>query len=272
MQGDYKKQQFHNGNNNSFFLDCSHSLKKEYKMKKILFISSLCLITSSTQADIGLGIDVKSSEYKGVDSIANLHLEYQGEKLNINKDSIAYTLKENDRVRFEVLGVAEQRGYEENFSNTLKGMDDRDASLNLGGRITGKTKYGELSFSTTTDISNRHNGQEADLRFGQNPYQTHWTGKRELNIGMLAGVKWQSDDVVDYYYGVKNSETTAERAAYEGKSAITPYLGLQANVNFTKNLSLKAEAVYKSLPSKITDSPIVDDNNIELSTRLTYWF
>jgi outer membrane scaffolding protein for murein synthesis (MipA/OmpV family) len=236
-------------------------------------ILTLLLISPVSQADIGLGLGIKGSEYKGVDGIANIQLEYRGEKFNIADETLSYSLTENDQFRFDIIAKAEARGYESDFADELTGMDDRDASLDLGGKIATKTRFGELSLAATTDISNNHKGQEADLRFGPKPFQSHWNGKRELSVGALAGAKWQSDEVIDYYYGVKTNEVTNDRAAYTGKSAITPYVGVQADVNLTEHLSLKAQALYKDLPKEITDSPIVDsDQELQLQTTVTYWF
>ena len=86
-------------------------------------------------------------------------------------------------------------------------------------------------------------------------------------------MKWQSDEVVDYYYGVKDKEATATRAAYKGKAAATPYIGLDGKANITKKITLTGSVLYMDQPNEITGSPLVDDgHDVVVNAGLTYWF
>lgn len=201
------------------------------------------------------------------------HLQYRGDRFNILGDTMAYNFSNAPNLRMEVIGKLENRGYDGGKVDSLKGMADRDASVDVGGRMALHTDMGLFSIDATTDASGTHKGHAVDLRFGPDLYKQKWNGSRELSVGMLAGVKWESDEVVNYYYGVRDSEATASRAAYQGKAAITPYLGLDAQLSLTPHITLEGNILYRKNPDEITDSPIVDDSqSVEANVGLTYWF
>jgi outer membrane protein len=152
-------------------------------------------------------------------------------------------------------------------------MDERESSVGLGLRAGYKTAIGLVSLDATKDVSDKHDGAEAELRIGPDFYSERAGKARNMDFGVIGGVKWQSDDTVDYYYGVKSSEATADRTAYKGKAAVTPYIGVAGQGNITKNLTFNTSAVYLHAPDEITDSPIVDkDHDIQVNAGLTYWF
>lgn len=253
-------------------------------MKKtmITLASMLAIaVSSGLQAEergrIGIGINLNNSPdlYNNADSdaAAGIHFQYRGERLNIDEETIAYKLSDTEKYQIEVMARSESRGLEKDDLKDFTGLKERDESLDAGFRAGMKTRYGLLSVEATGDISGTHNGQEVDVRFGPDFYQKAWDGKREVSIGALAGVKWQSKDVVDYYYGVSSAEATASRAAYKGDDAITPYVGIEAKANLTKHFSMQGNVLYKDRPDEITNSPLVNKSNDgEINMGMTYWF
>ena len=225
----------------------------------------------------GLGLNIGNSEMvydeKDGDYLASLYPQYRGTKFNLDRESMSYRFLNKDNLQVEVLAKLEERDHEEETSSVLAGMEDRDNSINAGVRIGYKTNFGLLSLDATRDISGVHQGAEAELRFGPEFYNDSPSANRSFSFGPVIGAKWQSNKTVDHYYGVKSSEATASRAAYEGKSAVTPFVGLQANATLTKNISFTASALYINQPDEIADSPITDDDHdVEFNAGFTYWF
>ena len=231
---------------------------------------------SSFAGEWGIGLNVNNNQdtYRDHEDSAQLTLfpEYRGERFNMDFESMSYRLFDSKKYNLEILGKASYLGYEEKDSDRLLGMKDRDPSINLGLRASYVTDYGLFSIHALTDILGKHKGQEIELQFGEPFYTSHWSGKRELTLGFLGGLRWQSDDLINYYYGVKESEATATRAAFKGKSAITPFVGFEAKVGLTKHFSVDSAITYEHLPNDITDSPIASDNGIRARLGLTYWF
>jgi outer membrane scaffolding protein for murein synthesis (MipA/OmpV family) len=198
--------------------------------------------------------------------------EYHGEQFNMDFESVSYKFFESGNFNLELLGKYESLGYEDNDSKRLKGMKDRDSTLNAGFRASYSTDYGLLSLHAVNDLFGKHKGQEVELRFGEPFYTEHWSGQRELTLGAFVGAKWQSDDLIDYYYGVKVSEVTTDRKAFKGKAAITPFVGLEMKLGFSEHIGVEGMLGYEHLPDKITDSPVASKNGMRARLGLTYWF
>jgi outer membrane protein len=87
------------------------------------------------------------------------------------------------------------------------------------------------------------------------------------------GVTWESADFVDYYYGVRPGEATAERPAFDGDAATNRFVGLASRYRLTKRLGLFALVRHTWLDDTITASPIVDtDNDYSGVLAVTYAF
>ncbi|MGB1011683.1 MAG: MipA/OmpV family protein [Thiolinea sp.] len=252
---------------------------------RLLFNATLITLLSCSQLQaeatkkgrFGLGVSTSNrfSVYQGADNEFEIHphLQYRGERFNILGDTMGYNFSNSGNLRFEVIGKAINRGYDAKHLTELKGMADRDPGFDAGGRAALQTDMGMFSIDATTDISSTHKGQTVDIRFGPDIYKQHWDGQREVSLNMLAGAKWESDKVVDYYYGVRNNETNSERTAYKGQSALTPYVGLDAQLRLSKNITVDGQVIYQKLPGEIANSPIVeDDQMVNAGVGLTYWF
>ncbi|MCK5813188.1 MAG: MipA/OmpV family protein [Cocleimonas sp.] len=260
---------------------------KFISQKLVLIISSITiasLFSGIASADWGIGLSGSTvqSEYKhkgksdsDVGLIVNLHPEYRGERLNLNREGATYNIIKADKYALEVVGKANIRGYKAKDLEVLKGMKERKGSLDAGVRLTAKMPYLPISLSATTDISRSHKGQEVGLKVGGiQPSSTYWTGKRNVSIAAVSGLDWKSKKVVDYYYGVKESEVTADRKAYKGKAAFTPYLGFETEAKLSRHLSITGGATYKHLPKEIRNSPLTRDkkSNYQMNLGVSYWF
>lgn len=263
-----------------------NTFKKNTLVLTTTAIGLLVLAANTQAADqsnrfgVGLYADNERSIYDGQSGGDDVKIEgvisfqYRSDKLNADENSASYKFFDNGKYQFEVIGNHDDRGYTASDSPKLASMAERKNSWDLGGRVAAKTGLGTISLAATGDVSGKHKGQEVDLKFSQDLFRKGPKGNpRSVSLDLQAGVKWQSDEVIDYYYGVKNSESTSARAAYNGKDAITPYVGLTARTNITEHVTFDVGAVYKHFPDEITKSPIVDkDHDVELKAGLTYWF
>ena len=233
-------------------------------------------------ADFGLtlGADNQNKRYKNPkdDAKAVLGVEYRGKNLNIDRKAISYdfTNSENYTKGYAIEAILKDknRGFEAKDRKLFTGMDDRNPSIDVGARGVVKTKYGPVIMEMTRDV-NASKGYEADLRLGGiAPHTAHWTGKRDLSFAPLVGVKYQSGKVVDYHYGVKSSEATASRAAYSGKAATTPYIGIESQFNITRHVSMNAGAIYERRDDAIRNSPLTSNkkSDVLMNLGVTYWF
>ena len=137
-------------------------------------------------------------------------------------------------------------------------MDDRDWSVDGGVALNWRTRVGLFAVSGVTDLFGKHDGQELDFSY------TVLFEKAEFTFIPSVGVRYKSDNLVDYYYGVEGDEVRFDarvsRPAYEADDALDPYLRLAVRRKITERWSLLGAVQYEWLDSEITDSPIVDDN------------
>jgi len=143
-------------------------------------------------------------------------------------------------------------GFDEGDSPSLDGMDDRDWSVDAGISVSWLTKIGLFGLSGVTDMLGKHKGQELEFSYTA-PF--NWGG---FDFIPSAGMRWKSQDLVNYYYGVRPHEARAGRSAYEGEPALDPFVRLALRRRLTRRWSLLATAQYEWLDDEIRNSRIVD--------------
>lgn len=139
-------------------------------------------------------------------------------------------------------------GYKGSDAPILNGMQNRHGAFWFGPAFAWDTGFGTLSGDVLTG---GNKGQQAHLSFGKS------FGFGRLSVEPHIGAEWLSHNYVDYYYGVRQSEATASRAAYTGTSTIDVELGTRVSYNFTAHQSATLDVGVTHLGGGITDSPIV---------------
>lgn len=142
----------------------------------------------------------------------------------------------------------------------LSGMEKRrdtvmagfDASL----RALGPWR---VELSAQTDVLDRHNGQQVDLSVSRN-----WRG-RKWSVAPGAGLVWRSANYNDYYFGVRESEATADRSAYDPGSSIELLARVFGRYEFNERWSLLGSLRMEFLSEEVQDSPIVDKRQVTSS-------
>ncbi len=250
---------------------------KPKNLTHLLMVTISLALTANAYADFGLSANVATEDdYKNLDNKAGLSLgvEYRGDKFNIGKDGISYEFIHTDKYAVEALATSNNYGFEAKDGKSFTGMDKRKISIDLGGRVIVNTGIGPVTIHATKDV-HASKGYEAGIKVGGiAPHPPHWTGERKLTVAAAAGLRYQSKKVIDYYYGVKDSEATASRNFYLGKSAITPYLGVEAQADLTKHISITGNLSVTKQPNAIRNSPLTQDKKYqaEANVGFTYWF
>ena len=76
------------------------------------------------------------------------------------------------------------------------------------------------------------------------------------------GTDWKSAALLDYYYGVSKRDTTLTEYYFNGKSGWQTYLSIDVLKPINENWSWLAKMSYRRLPNSLTDSPLIEENNI----------
>ncbi|MBU2885071.1 MipA/OmpV family protein [Gilvimarinus agarilyticus] len=113
----------------------------------------------------------------------------------------------------------------------------------------------QISVQALQDFTHVHDGQE--LRFG---LDRRWRLGRN-QIALAGGFVWQSDRVVDYYYGLGERDVgDASQLYYRAGDAVTPYLRADWLRPVTPNWTLQMTLHQKWLGRSIHRSPLVQDS------------
>ena len=97
-------------------------------------------------------------------------------------------------------------------------MQDRDWGFDGGVRLKWKNEIADVNATVLTDISGTSKGQEVSFGLSKTLFDGFLTPR--------IGTTWSSENVVDYYYGVKTSEVTVGRVAYSPNSTMYYAAGL----------------------------------------------
>jgi outer membrane protein len=231
----------------------------------ILLPASLVLVTAvparaqgglpDKSVSLGAGVVVTPKPYLDADSeilpLPVIGLRYKA----FYFEGIRMGVRGRPRPHLELDGFVQVRfdGYEEDDSPALAGMADRDMSMDAGFGVAGKWDGAEVGLTLLVDALDESGGHELDLSVGF-PFEA---GRWRLKPS--ATVAFQSEDLVDHYYGVLPGEATADRPEYAGEDTINLRIGLQAVRPFDSGWSLLLKAEMVAFGDEIKASPIVDD-------------
>ena len=200
----------------------------------------------------GLGLRFSESPYIGKDNSLWPVPLLAGRYKNFFVDGrkLGYVLKRFPDGDVSLIGFPCFYGYDHNDSPFLDGMDDRDFSIDGGIRCVWNHRLVSLELTGSSDLLNKHQGQEIGFSFSREFYQGF--------LKPRVGGNWLSEDIVDYYYGVKGEEAKPGRPAYEGGPAFNFTAGLQVAVPIQAAWVLVTDVQFENLGAKIEDSPLVD--------------
>lgn len=244
-------------------------MKKTNKFGKSLIVIivtvELCTISALAQDEndgykngfsAGPGIVFSDKPYKGMGTKTNVFpfIMYQGQNFYLRGPNFGYKIYDKDKLTFDALLSWRFDGYDADDSSYLDCMDDRDMTAELGASVSYKDGFGVTSFSFLNDILGKHNGHVLRLSYGK-------TFRREnLTLTPSVGLKWQSENFVNYYYGVRSKESRPSRPTYHPSDALNPFMSLRLTYKLNEKWNIFSSFRYQWLDNEISDSPIVDQS------------
>lgn len=218
--------------------------------------------TERTGLFVGAGVLVKDEPFKGVGTeVYPLPFYmYQGRAFTMRGLSATYELSGNDELAIRALARFRTDGYDADDSSDLRGMSDRRNSLDLGAELWLENSWGNIGLDVVTDALSEHHGHEATLSYVlpiRGPF-----GIKELGLRPMLGLSWRSQNLNNYYYGVRAKEALAGRAAYRSGDAVNPHAGIVLDYQLAERWSIFSLFRNEWLAGDITDSPIIDQHNV----------
>ncbi|OBT16803.1 hypothetical protein A9264_11075 [Vibrio sp. UCD-FRSSP16_10] len=246
-------------------------------MKKLCLVAAALLLSQSALADagntyirngnvyshqgqafVGGGLVTASKFYKGQKHQVSAYLNggYHGEDFNADLTGVNYRfLGNNDDVLNMGVYAVLNPGFDADDATILKGMKDRNPSGDLGLSADVHLGQGTLSGKFQQDVTGAYEGFQSDITY-----------YHPMNLGFadlvpFAGVHYYSEDFVNYYGGVSQSDATAGRPAYKADGAFAYKVGYNLIIPVTDHLDITQATGYSYLSKDLADSPLIDSQN-----------
>ncbi|SEI07890.1 outer membrane protein [Rheinheimera pacifica] len=212
----------------------------------------------------GLGVAVGSSQkaYTDIDrdtkvlpilSYENRYIRLAGPELAVKLPG--YQFSESNKLNFSVIGKYDFTDYKQSDAPILNGMEDRDGGFWAGFKAEWQNSLVDISAEYITEVAGDSEGSA--FNFG---LERTWHFKQHFMFTPRVVVSLLDKKYVDYYYGVRANEVTADRAYYQGESAVNIEVGARGGYMFKQKHFVFLDVSVTSLASEIKDSPLVDSS------------
>lgn len=157
---------------------------------------------------------------------------------------------------FSLTGQPRTYGYDPEDSKSLSGMDKRENSLEGGLAFSASYKTTYMEVTALTDILSRNDSLVVEATIGDSYKVNKFSFYPSVSLSYL------SKSFVNYYYGVKNSEVTSTRLAYNPTAGIQVTAQSYINYKITDSLDALVNINARLLPKSAYNSPIVNEKFI----------
>ncbi len=209
---------------------------------------------------VGVGVIARSSPFRdyngGVYQVIPA-ITYTGERVLIFGPNVKLGLFGSGKLRLAATASYRIGVYEENESDFLKGMDDRESTLMAGVAIQSELPGGvDLSASYEHDVLDRIGGGAAKLEIGKSFQYSVFRFSPDISLN------WLSSTLSNHDFGIPASKALPERPAYDLDDTVSVEGGMGVFIEITKDWLVIVRSSVELLDDKVTDSPIVSENYV----------
>ncbi len=148
--------------------------------------------------------------------------------------------------RFQAFGAEPEPVFNE--------LEDRKFTLLGGAEAFIYTPMGIINLALAHDLFDVHSGMEAKVKWLYNLSWTDW------KFEFAAVANWKSEEIINYYYGVRPSENTYWSERYRAGSGTNLGLELTTQYIMSEHWELLFLVRYTDLADEITASPLVTES------------
>lgn len=240
------------------------------KSVSLVLFSGILSALQANSFELGVGAFHSSAQIKGVKDVSipipMVAFEYEGLYLHGVELGCSTQISQNSAVNVFVKPRLE--GFSENDSDYLKSMQKRSYGVDAGVAtdIT-HNELGKLQISMQADITGTNKGYETQAEYSKSFF---------INKVMLmpfVGINYRSQNLNNYFYGVKNVEVRTDRGFYKAKGGVDFTAGGRIMYEISAKTYMFAEVGCRHFSKDITDSPLVKNKDeSHLLTFVAYRF
>ncbi|MDF3125976.1 MipA/OmpV family protein [Rheinheimera sp. 1928-s] len=243
-----------------------------YFSAAVLAVAALCSAKVAAQQAAhqgflyGVGIGVNQEIYNDFSSrtIPLPILGYQGERLSVYGPFISYKLLELENISFSAKLAPRFAGFDGSDSPVFTNMAERKDSLDGGLGVQLRQRGWLLEADTVFDLLGNSNGSESKLTVSYSYLATVVIIEPKLSVSYF------DTKLVNYYYGVRPEEVTAQRPAYKADGSVNYNAGFSLSTPLFFDGMTKLGLEHHWYGNSVSNSPLTDRNR-GWSASL-YWF
>jgi len=209
---------------------------------------------------LGIGIIAQSSPYRDYNgSVSQMipAISYNGEHLQIFGPQVQYGLIGSGKLRLAATGQYRIGAYEEDDSDFLSGMGNRESTIMAGLAIQAELPGGlDIAASYEHDVLDRIGGGTARFELAKS---LQW---RTLSFTPALAFNWSGSQLSNHDFGVPDSQATAERPAYNLSNTYSVEAGLGVFIEVTRDVLIIMNVAVESLSDEVKASPIVNEGHV----------
>jgi outer membrane protein len=209
---------------------------------------------------VGIGAIGRSSPYRDYDGGVTRvipAISYIGERLQILGPNVDFGLVGTGKLRLAATGSYRIGVYEEDDSDYLTGMGDRDDTFMAGLAVTAELPQGfDLALSYKHDVLDNIGGGEARIALDK----SFQLGTFRFSPGL--GINWLADDLANHDFGVPAAKALANRPAYELDSSYSLDVGISMLYEVTTDWLVVMNITTEFFDDEVTNSPIVEEDYV----------
>lgn len=139
-------------------------------------------------------------------------------------------------------------------------VSDRDWAIDAGIQLNWFiNKATDAKLNILHDVNNVYNGFNGQLAFTR---RMTIAALPSTLISFSLGANWNSENLVDYYYGISKKRDPKANESYQGKQSINPYLRFALKHQLSENWRVRVQFKRVFLASGTTNSPLVKDDHV----------
>lgn len=203
---------------------------------------------------LGIGGLSIQKAYKdiGRDNIITPIVNYETRWLSIGVPRTDVKLYSSDTLSFRLRARYARDGFDAEDSPYFAGMADRKHSIWMGAAANWNAPWFNTRAEWLADVMGHSKGSRASIHVDR---RIPWG---IFSVTPRVGIEWYDGDFVDYYYGVRPSESTVARPAYQGTSTRAVEVGVRLEFSPVNRHFVYLDLNARRYGAGIKDSPLVD--------------